>query len=57
MCAKRVKLDRSWSYLGINERVLGTRNEDKAFDLGEVGQFGGIELADADRVRFLVGAG
>lgn len=47
----------SISYLGINEQVFGTHNKDEAFNLSEVGQFGGIELAKADCVRLFVSTG
>lgn len=38
------------TYLGINNTVLGTRDDDKAFNFGEVGEFGRVEFADTDGV-------
>jgi hypothetical protein len=51
----RLRID--GTYLRINKGVLRARDEHEALYLGKVGEFGRIELSDADCVRFFVSAG
>ena len=42
------------AHLGLDEAVLGARDEHEALDLEEVAQLRGVELPDGDRVALLV---
>lgn len=44
----------SLNYLGLDQSVLGTRNEDEALHFHKICEFSGIEFPDGDSVRLLV---
>ena len=44
------------AHLGLNETVLGARDEHEALDFEEVPELGRVDLAHAERVRLFVRA-
>lgn len=45
------------TYFCVDEAVLRACYEDETFDLEKIGEFGGVELADANCIAFFVVAG